>query len=148
MLADCNKRTFIWRASADQTFHDQCTLEVQQERITKWSKACDEEIGQVNIIHSLREWMRTVLSRGKAQHHNANLDCFKMLTLLVTWRIPNQREEECRWIVGSHTFVPVGSGEKQTALSHSGTEAEVISLGAGSASMMEFLHLACGDIVT
>ena len=50
--------------------------------------------GQVDTSHSPHERIQTTLPREKSQHRSANLDCFKMLTLPVIWRIPNQREEE------------------------------------------------------
>ena len=59
-------------------------------------------------------------------HHNANLDYFKMLILRVTWRNQNQH------IFGSCTFDSIGwSFKKQTAVSHSCIEAEVLSYDAG-----------------
>ena len=71
------------------------------------------------------------IATWEKHHHNANLDCFKMLTLRMTWRIKNSRSGGVLCIFGSSTFVPVGwSCKKQTAESHNSAEAEVISFDA------------------
>ena len=60
-------------------------------------------------------------------HHNANWDCSKTLTLL---EILKSGRMLC--IFGSHTFVLISwMCKKQTSVSHSSTESEVISLDAG-----------------
>ena len=64
--------------------------------------------------------------------NNAGWDCFKILILREILRIQNRPQEENLWIFGSHTFVPISwMCKKQTSVSHSSTEAEVISLDAG-----------------
>ena len=69
----------------------------------------------------------------ETQHNNADLDCFKTLILpeiLRTQKINLRRNVLC--IFGSHTFVPISwMCKKQTSVSHSSTEAEIISLDAG-----------------
>ena len=67
-----------------------------------------------------------------------------MLVLQVTLAGSKSVSGGVLCIFGSHTFVQVGwSFEKQTAVSHSGTEAEVISLDGGL-RLDGFLHQACG----
>ena len=63
--------------------------------------------------------------------NNADLDCFKTPVLRETLRIQNLHEvEHCAF--GSNTFIPVSwLCEKQTSVSHSSTESEIISLDAG-----------------
>ena len=64
--------------------------------------------------------------------NNADWDCFKTLTLQETLKIQNPLLEEHLCIFGSHTFVPISwMCKKQTAVSHSSTESEIISLDAG-----------------
>ena len=126
LLADCSTNPFFG-------VHRQTRQIMVSELFSKIfhdvEQSLWQEIGQVDILHSLRVWIQTVLSRGK---HSANLDYFKMLTVWVSWRIQKSTLEGVLCIFGSHTFVPVGwSCKEQTAVSHSSTEAEVISLNAG-----------------
>ena len=62
---------------------------------------------------------------------NADWDCFKTLILQEILRTQNPLlEEHC--VFGSHTFVPTSwMCKKQTSVSHSSTESEIISLDAG-----------------
>ena len=62
--------------------------------------------------------------------NNADWDCFKTLTSREILKIQNPLlEEHCAFLeVG--TFVPI-SCKKQTAVSHSSTESEIISLDTG-----------------
>ena len=62
--------------------------------------------------------------------NNADWDCFKTPILQEILRIQNLRQVSC--VLGSHTFVPISwMCKKQTSVSHSSTESEIISLDAG-----------------
>ena len=63
--------------------------------------------------------------------NSADWDCFKTSILQETLRTQNLRQvEHC--VFGSHTFVPSSwMCKKQTSVSHSSTESEIISLDAG-----------------
>ena len=63
--------------------------------------------------------------------NNADWDCFKTLTSQVIMKIQNPLlEEHC--VFGRHTFVPISwMCKKHTAVSHSSTESEIISLDTG-----------------
>ena len=64
--------------------------------------------------------------------NNADWDCFKILTLREILKIQNPLLEEHCAFFGSHTFVPISwMRKKQTAVSHSSTESEIISLDTG-----------------
>ena len=64
--------------------------------------------------------------------NNADWDCFKTLTSREILKIRNPLLEEQLCIFGSHTFVPIiWMCKKQTAVSHSSTESEIISLDTG-----------------
>ena len=68
----------------------------------------------------------------ETQHNNADLDCFKTLILQEILRIQNPLLEEHCAFSGSHTIVPLSwMCKKQTSVSHSSTESEIISLDAG-----------------
>ena len=64
--------------------------------------------------------------------NNADWDCFKTPILREILRIQNLLLEEHCAFFGSHTFVPISwMCKKQTSVSHSSTESEIISLDAG-----------------
>ena len=85
MLADSSAMHF-W-AHRDTIFYDQWNVwpEVSRSEQCLW-----KQTDQVDIWHSVREWIQTLLSVGQ----NANLRCFKMLILRTTWQIQNQSQEE------------------------------------------------------
>ena len=62
---------------------------------------------------------------------NADWDCFRILTSREIWKIQNPLQgEHYEFLEVIHLFQYVGC-EKQTSVSHSSTESEIISLGAG-----------------
>ena len=64
--------------------------------------------------------------------NNAAWDCFKTKTSREILKIRNPLLEEHLCIFGSHTSVPISwMCKKRTAVSHSSTESEIISLDAG-----------------
>ena len=64
--------------------------------------------------------------------NNADWDCFKTLILRKILKIQNPLLEEHCAFFGSHFFVPLSwMCKKQTAVSHSSTESEIISLDTG-----------------
>ena len=64
--------------------------------------------------------------------NNADWDCFKILTSREILKIQNPLLGEHYAFFGSHTFVPISwMCKKQTAVSHSSTESEIISLDTG-----------------
>ena len=77
---------------------------------------------------------------------NADWDYFKHEILQEILKIHNlHRVEHCAFF-GSHTFVPISwTCKKQTSVSHSSTESDIISLDAGlrldGTSALDFLDL-------
>ena len=64
--------------------------------------------------------------------NNADWDCFEILTSRGILKIQNPLRAEHYGFFGSHTFVPISwMCKKQTAVSHSSTETEIISLDTG-----------------
>ena len=64
--------------------------------------------------------------------NNADWDCFKTLTLREILKIQNPLLEEHCAFLESHTLVPISwMCKKQTSVSHSSTESEIISLDTG-----------------
>ena len=96
--------------------------------ITKWTKACDKRLNRLYLTlithvntNSIVMWV--ILPR------NAGWDCFKVPILQ---EILSPLLEEHHAFFGSHTFVPISwMCKKQTSVSHSSTESEIISLDAG-----------------
>ena len=73
-----------------------------------------------------------ILSMWGTQHSTADLVYSKTQTLLATLRTQNQPQMVFLFFFGSRTFVPVSwMCKKQTSVSHSSTESEVIFLDAG-----------------
>ena len=63
--------------------------------------------------------------------NNADWDCFKTPILYEILRIQNLHQVEHCAFFGSHTFVPTSwMCKKQTSVSHSSTESEIISWDA------------------
>ena len=64
--------------------------------------------------------------------NNADWDCFKTPILQEILRIQNLRQLEHCAFLEADTFVPISwMCKKQTSVSHSSTESEIISLDAG-----------------
>ena len=99
--------------------------------ITKWTKACDKRLNRlISYTHHTSEYKQ--FCHVEAPPNNADWDCFKTLTLREILKIRNPLLEEHCAFFGSHTFVPISwMCKKQTAVSHSSTESEIISLDTG-----------------
>ena len=64
--------------------------------------------------------------------NNADWDCFRTLTSREILEIQNPLRGGTLCVFGSHTFVPISwMCKKQTSVSHSSTESEIISLDTG-----------------
>ena len=74
----------------------------------------------------------TSIAMWEILQNNAGWDCFKTPILQEILRTQNPLlEEQCAFF-GSHTFVLISwMCKKQTSVSHSSTESEIISLDAG-----------------
>ena len=91
--------------------------------IRKWTKACDKCLNRlISKIHHKCEYK---------QYCYAGRDCFKTPILREILRTQNTSGGTL-CAMGIHTFVPISwMWKKQTAVSHSSTESEIISLDAG-----------------
>ena len=100
--------------------------------VTKWTKACDKSLARlVSYIHQTCEYRQYCYVGNTAQQFR--------LGLLEDSDFAGDVEDSksasggILCIFGSHTFVPISwMWKKQTSVSHSSTEAEIISLDAGS----------------
>ena len=63
---------------------------------------------------------------------SADWDCFRTLTLREILKIQNPLQGVTICVFGRYTFVPISwMCKKQTSVSHSSTESEIISLDTG-----------------
>ena len=68
----------------------------------------------------------------KTQHNNADWDCFKTPILREILEDSNSTSGGTLCVFGRHTFVPISwMCKKQSSVSHSSPESEIISLDAG-----------------
>ena len=90
--------------------------------ITKWTNACDKRLNRlISYIHHTCEYKQYCHVGNTAKQ--CRLDCFETLTSTSGGTL-------C--IFGSHTIVPISwMCKKQTAVSHSSTESEIISFDTG-----------------
>ena len=98
--------------------------------IAKWTKP---------VTNAWIDWYLTFMTHGNINSigmwvilpNNAGWDCFETPILQEIRRTQNQHQvEHC--VFGSHTFVPISwMCKKQTSVSHSSTESEIIYLDAG-----------------
>ena len=105
--------------------------------ITKWTKACDKRLNRlIFYIHHTCEYKQFLPCWLFYFAKQCRLDCFKTPILREIMRMHNPLlEEHCAFLLcifGSQTFVPISwMCKKQTSVSHSSTESEIISLDAG-----------------
>ena len=99
--------------------------------ITKWTKACDKRLNRlISYIHHTSEY--------KQYYHVGNTAKQCRLGLFQDSDFSGDLEDSkstsggTLCIFGSHTFVPISwMCKKQTSVSHSSTESEIISLDTG-----------------
>ena len=98
--------------------------------ITKWTKACDKRLNRlISYVHHTSEYKQCC--------HVGNIAKQCRLGLFQHSDFPGDLEDSkstsgelC--VFGSHTFVPISwMCKKQTSVSHSSTESEIISLDTG-----------------
>ena len=98
--------------------------------ITKWTEACDKRLNRlISYIHHTCETNN--IAMWETLPNNADWDCFKTPILQEIWRIQNLHQvEHCAFL--EVICVPISSmRKKQTSVSHSSTESEIISMDAG-----------------
>ena len=99
--------------------------------ITKWTKACDKRLNRlISYIHHTCEYRQYchVGNTGK----QCRLGLFQDSDFAGDLEDSKSTSGGTLCIFGSHTFVPISwMCKKQTAVSHSSTESEIISLDTG-----------------
>ena len=113
--------------------------------ITKWTRACDKRLARViSDIHHTSEFKQCCHVGNTAQQ--CRLGLFQDSDFAGGLEDSKSTSGGILCIFGSHTFVPISwMCKKQTSVSHSSTEAEIISLDAGprmdGIPALDFLNL-------
>ena len=99
--------------------------------ITKWTKACDKRLNRlISYIHHTCEYRQYCHVGNTARQ--CRLGLFQDSDFAGDLEDSKSTSGGIFCVFGSHTFVPIRwMCKKQTSVSHSSTEAEVISLDAG-----------------
>ena len=136
MLENCHKyapklfwNAYIWNVLGDLIFCGQWIN--LRDRLRNWPKP---------VTNAWIDWHHTFITHVKTNsiamwvilQNNAGWDCFKTPILQEILRTLKFTSGETLCVYGSHTFVPKSwMCKKQTSVSHSSTESEIISLNTG-----------------
>ena len=99
--------------------------------VTKWTKSCDKRLARlISYIHHTCEYRQYCYVGDTAKHCRSGL--FQDFDFAGDLGDSKSTSGGVRCIFGSQTFVPISwMCKKQTSLSHSSTESEIISLDTG-----------------
>ena len=99
--------------------------------ISKWTKACDKRLNRlISYIHHTCEYKQYCFVGNTAKQ--CRLGLFQDSDFAGDLEDSDSTSGGTLCIFGSHTFVPISwMCKKQTSVSHSSTESEIISLDAG-----------------
>ena len=99
--------------------------------ITKWTKACDKRLNRlISYFHHTSEYKQYCYVGNTAKQ--CRLGLFQDSDFEGDLEDSKSTSGGTLCIFGSHTFVPISwMCKKQTSVSHSSTESEIISLDAG-----------------
>ena len=100
--------------------------------ITKWTRACDKRVNRlISYIHHTCEYKQCCFVCNTAKQ--CRLGLFQDSDFAGDLEDSKSTSGGTLCVFGSHTFVPISwTCKKQTSVSHSSTESEIISLDAGS----------------
>ena len=128
MLSNCLKCLYLARIGRPDILWSVNKL---ARSITKWTKACDKRLNRLtSYIHHTREYKQYCHVGNTAKQ--CRLGLFQDSDFAGDLEDSKSTSEGIMCIFGSHTFVPRSwMCKKQTAVSHSSTESEIISLDAG-----------------
>ena len=99
--------------------------------ITKWTKACDKRLNRlISYIHHTSEYKQYCHVGNTAKQ--CRLGLFQDSDFAGDLEDSKSTSGGALCVFGSHTFVPISwMCKKQTSVSHSSTESEIISLDTG-----------------
>ena len=114
------------------TWYSYCQWISLHDQSHKWTQSLWQTPESIDFIHSSTHVDIDNIVMWVILPNNADWDCFKTLTLRETLEDSKSTSGGTLCIFGSHTFVPISwMCKKQTAVSHSSTESEIISLDTG-----------------
>ena len=94
-------------------------------------KSLWQTLGSFDLVHSPHEWILAILLCGN-RAQQCRLGLFQDSDFAEDLEDSKSTSSGILCIFGSHTFVPISwMCKKQTSISHSSTEAEIISLDVG-----------------
>ena len=99
--------------------------------VTKWTKSCDKRLARlISYVHHTSEYKQYCYVGNTAKQ--CGLALFQYSDFAGDFEDSKSTSGGVLCIFGSHTFVPTSwMCKKQTSVSHSSTEAEIIFLDAG-----------------
>ena len=99
--------------------------------ITKWTRDCDKRVSRlISYIHHTSEYEQYCHVGNTAKQ--CRLGLFQDSDFAGDLEDSKSTSGGTLCVLGSHTFVPISwMWNKQTSVSHSSTESEIISLDAG-----------------
>ena len=99
--------------------------------ITKWTKACDKRLNRLfSYVHHTCEYKQYCYLGNTVKQ--CRLGLFQDSVFAGDLEVSKSTSGGTLCVFGSHTFVPISwMCKKQTAVSHSSTESEIISLDTG-----------------
>ena len=111
--------------------------------ITKWTKACDKRLNRlISYLHHTSEYKQYCHVGNTAQQ--CRLGLFQDSDFAGDLEDSKSTSGGTLCVFSSHTFVPISwMCKKQTSVSHSSTESEIISLGHRT----EIGWFACSEIM-
>ena len=136
LLENCHKyalklfwNAYTWHELEDLIFYGQWTN--LHDRSQKWTKACDKRLGRlISYIHHTCKHKQYCHVGNTAKQ--CRLGLFQDSDFAGDLEDSKSTSGGTLCIFGSHTFVPISwMCKKQTAVSHSSTESENISLDIG-----------------
>ena len=123
MLSNCSKMFFLpdilW------------SVNKLARAVTKWTKACGKRLARlISYIHHTCEYKQYCYVSNTAKQ--CRLGLFEDSDFAGDLEDSKSTSGGTLCVLGSHTFVPISwMCKKQTSVSHSSTESEIISLDAG-----------------
>ena len=128
MLSNCSECLYLSRNGRPDILWSVNKL---ARSITKWTKACDKRLNRlISYIHHACEYKQYCHVRNTAKR--CSLGLFQDSDFAGDLEDSKSTSGRTLCVFGSHTFVPISwMCKKQTSVSHSSTESEIISLDTG-----------------
>ena len=128
MLSNCSESLYLARIGRPDI---RWSVNKLARSITKWTRACDKRLNRlISYIHHTCEYRQYCHVGNTAEQ--CRLGLFQDFDFAGDLEDSKSTSGGTLCIFGSHTFVPISwMCKKQTAVSHSSTESEIISLDTG-----------------